>query len=328
MAAVEDGSPGKGGRYVFGPVPSRRLGRSLGVDLVPFKTCSYDCIYCQLGRTTNRTVERREYMPTREVLAEVERKLDALRHKPDRPDYVTLSGSGEPTLHSGIGDVIAGIKDLTDVPVAVLTNGSLLWQDTLIEELARADLIVPSLDAGDARLFSNVNRPHESLSFDDMVRGLAELRDRFGGEIWLEVMLLAGVTGIESEVRKIAGIVERVRADRVQLNTAVRPTAEDFALALSPEEMDRFARLMGPGCEVIADFHNVHGAAEFRRGREDVMALLRRRPCTLEDIAAALGMHMNEATKYVGELQHEKKIVMEAHHGAPYYRAKADPGPG
>jgi len=172
-----------------------------------------------------------------------------------------------------------------------------------------------------------VNRPHESISFDDMVRGLVDLRDRFGGEIWLEVMLLAGVTGIDSEVRKIAGIVEKVRADRVQLNTAVRPTAEDFALALSAEEMDGFARLVGAGCEVIADFRGIHEAARFRRGREDVLALLRRRPCTLEDIAAALGMHMNEATKYVGELQHEEKIVMEAHHGAPYYRAKADLDP-
>lgn len=309
--------------YVFGPVPSRRLGRSLGVDLVPFKTCSYDCIYCQLGRTTNKTVERREYVPAKDVLEEIRRKLAVISDKGVRPDYITLSGSGEPTLHSRIGDVIAGIKELTDIPVAVLTNGSLLWQADLVEELQQADLLIPSLDAGDAKLFAHVNRPHESISFDKMVHGLVEFRGRFRGEIYLEVFLLAGVTGIDAEVRKIAGLAERIHPDRVQLNTAVRPTAEDFAFALSPREMERFARLMGPTPEVIADFRGTHEMAQFRALREDVLALLRRRPCTLKDVAAALSLHLNEATKYVGDLEREGRVVMEMHRGAPYYRAPA-----
>ena len=310
-------------RYIFGPVPSRRLGRSLGVDLVPFKTCTYDCIYCQLGRTTNKTVERREYVPTDAVLSEIRQKLD----EGVSADYITLSGSGEPALHSRIGEVIAGIKAMTDVPVAVLTNGSLLWQDEVAEGLSRADLVIPSLDAGDAALFRHVNRPHEAVSFDEMVRGLAELRGRFRGEIWLEVFLLAGVTGIDAEVLKLKAIIDEIQPDRVQLNTAVRPTAEDFAFALSPAEMKSLCRLMGPTPEVIADFRGTHEAAQFRALREDVLGLLERRPCTLKDIAAALSLHLNEATKYVGELEREGLIALEAprrpDRGAPYYRARA-----
>jgi len=305
-------------RYVFGPVPSRRLGRSLGVDLVPFKTCSYDCIYCQLGRTTNKTVERQEYVPAKDVLEDVRHKLG----EGVRPDYITLSGSGEPTLHSRIGEIIAGIKAVTDVPVAVLTNGSLLWQADLVQELKQADLLIPSLDAGDEGLFAHVNRPHESISFGKMVHGLVELRGRFRGEIWLEVFLLAGVTGIDAEVLKIKAIADDIQPDRAQVNTAVRPTAEDFAFALSPGEMERLCRLMGPNAEVIADFHGIHETAQFRARLEDVLALLERRPCTLKDVATALGLHANEATKYVGELEREGRILLEAHYGAPYYRAK------
>jgi len=156
--------------YVFGPVPSRRLGRSLGVDVVPLKTCTYDCIYCQLGRTTRKTTERREWVPLEDVISELAEKLSA------EPDYVTLSGSGEPTLYSRIGELIQRIKRLTDIPVAVLTNGSLLWDPGVRKDLLRADLVVPSLDAADAGMFRVVNRPHEDISFDQMLRGLKESR--------------------------------------------------------------------------------------------------------------------------------------------------------
>ena len=139
--------------HIFGPVPSRRLGRSLGIDLVPHKTCSYDCIYCQLGRTTCKTIERKEWVPLDAVVAELETKLSP------RPDYVTLSGSGEPTLYSRLDELIDRIKHLTDIPVAVLTNGSLLWQEVVQQQLAAADLVMPSLDAGNATAFHLVNRP-------------------------------------------------------------------------------------------------------------------------------------------------------------------------
>ena len=204
-----------GRRHVYGPVPSRRLGRSLGVDLVPFKTCTYDCVYCQLGRTTDLTTGRREYVPVEEILAQLEEKL---RTGPT-PDYVSLAGSGEPTLHARIGELIAGIKSLTRTPVAVLTNGSLLGVRDVQDALMEADLVLPSLDAGDAELFQLVNRPHENVEFDDMVEGLVAFRERFAKPVWLEVMLLAGITGIRSEVEKIAALTHRIRPDRVQLNS-------------------------------------------------------------------------------------------------------------
>lgn len=176
--------------YPFGPVPSRRLGRSLGVDLVPFKTCSYDCIYCQLGPTTCKTIERKAWVPLEQVVAELPQRLAS------KPDYITLSGSGEPTLHAQLDELIARIKTLTDIPVAVLTNGSMLWQKDLRRQLLRADLVVPSLDAGDETMFQLVNRPHSQISLDKMLNGLVAFRQEFPGAYWLEVMVVGGYTGI------------------------------------------------------------------------------------------------------------------------------------
>jgi wyosine [tRNA(Phe)-imidazoG37] synthetase (radical SAM superfamily) len=301
--------------HVFGPVPSRRLGRSLGVDLVPFKTCSYDCIYCQLGRTTCKTVERREWVPLDDVVAQVDDKLSTA------PDYITLSGSGEPTLYSRLGALIAAIKRITKIPVAVLTNGSLLWDEDVQEELAGANLVVPSLDAGDEMLFRHVNRPHEAVSFERMVEGLREFRARFRGACWLEVFLLGGITGIRAEVEKIGRHIARIRPDRVQLNTATRPPAEDFAFPVSQRDMQRYAAMLGERAEVIADFRGVHRESEFAGKREDVLGLLRRRPCTVEDIASGLGIHRNEAVKYVSELLEHGAIVAGERDYRTYYKA-------
>jgi wyosine [tRNA(Phe)-imidazoG37] synthetase (radical SAM superfamily) len=180
--------------HVFGPVPSRRLGRSLGVDLVPFKTCSYDCIYCQLGHTTNKITQRARWVNWDTVLEELRKKLSS------QPDYITLSGSGEPTLHAGLDELIEAIKAITRVPVAVLTNGSLLWQTDLRRELQGADLVIPSLDAGDDMRFRYINRPHESIIFQRMIDGLVAFGEEFRGQYWMEVFLLAGYTGIDAEV--------------------------------------------------------------------------------------------------------------------------------
>ena len=174
-------------KHVFGPVPSRRLGRSLGVDLVPLKVCSYDCIYCQLGRTTCKTVGRKEWVSMDAVLDELKRKLAC------RPDYITLSGSGEPTLHSRLGEIIEHIQAMTKVPVAVLTNGSWLWQRGVREALTLADVVMPSLDAGDELLFQAVNRPHPEITFEKLVSGLEQFRREFSGQYWPEVLLLAAV---------------------------------------------------------------------------------------------------------------------------------------
>jgi wyosine [tRNA(Phe)-imidazoG37] synthetase (radical SAM superfamily) len=300
--------------YIFGPVPSRRLGRSLGIDLVPFKTCSYDCIYCQLGRTTNKTIERREWVPLESILAELPEKLK------EKPDYITLGGSGEPTLYSRLDELIAAIHDMTDTPVAVLTNGSLLWQAELRAQLAGAQLIIPSLDAGDASLFEAVNRPHPAISFDKMVGGLKALRNEFEGDYWLEILISAGHTGIIAEIKKIATIVAEINPDRVQLNTVVRPPAEDYAYKVDFAKLTEFAKLFEPAAEVIADFHGVHSAPEFSSVRETVMQMLQRRPCTIDDIAGGLGIHRNEAIKHVQKLLDEKLIAKINSDGKVFYR--------
>jgi len=300
--------------HVFGPVPSRRLGRSLGVDLVPLKVCSYDCIYCQLGRTTKKTVERKEWVPTNAVLDELKRKLAT------RPDYITFSGSGEPTLHSGLGEILEHIQAMTKTPVAVLTNGSLLWQPQLRAELVLADVVMPSLDAGDDLLFQAVNRPHPEITFEKMVAGLEQFRREFSGQYWLEVLLLAGHTGLPAHVQKIAELVRRIQPDRVQLNTAVRPPAEDFAVPVTQSRLTELARLFRPKAEVIAEYRRQGKRAATDASQQSILELLRRRPCTEEDVAGGLAMRPIEAAKHLAQLEAAGRIVSQSHGEQVYYR--------
>jgi len=305
--------------YILGPVPSRRLGRSLGVDLVPFKTCSYDCIYCQLGRTTNKTVERREWVSLDDVVMELKDKLAT------KPDYITISGSGEPTLYSRLEELIDRIRSMTDVPVAVLTNGSLLWQPEVRSQLTNADLVIPSLDAGDNSMFQAVNRPHKSISFEQMLEGLITFRQEYYGEYWLEVMLLAGHNAITAEVEKLADCVSRINPDRVQLNTATRPPAEDYATAVQQSRLDEMAAMFNPPAEIIADYRGVHAEGDFKAGRDSVLETIQRRPCSLEDIADGLGMHRNEVVKYVEELDAEGLLEKRSSGGRLFYSGKHQP---
>ena len=301
-------------RHVFGPVPSRRLGRSLGVDFVPFKTCTYDCIYCQLGRTTHKTIERKEWVPMEDVLCEVEIGLGA------HPDYITLSGSGEPTLYSRIGEVVDRIKSMTDIPVAVLTNGSLLWQEEVRRELMNADLVIPSLDAGDESMFRAVNRPHDDISFNELLSGLAAFRDEFRGEYWLEIFLLAGHTATESEVQKLARHVECLKPHRTQLNTVARPPAESFAFGVPFERMSELAAKFSPPAEVITSHHITGEGGLYGADQDAIIEMLRRRPCTLEDIADGLGMHRNEVIKHIQDLTTQGVVTQSRSGYKLYYR--------
>lgn len=294
-------------KYIYGPVPSRRLGRSLGIDMVPFKTCTYDCVYCQLGRTTAKTVERKEYVSVDAILSELEEKLAT----GETPDYISLAGSGEPTLNACIGELIERIKSLTDVPLAVLTNGSLLWVKEVQDALMAADLVLPSLDAGDEHLFQYVNRPHEEISFENMIKGLAEFTKRFSGEVWLEVLLLGGVTGIPSEVKKIASLIERIGPARVQLNTVSRPPAEEYALTIPPEQMIALKALIPGEVDIISEKGDgePHITAPHAEDEENILALLNRRPCTAEDIAKSLGIHITEVIKHLEGLSASGRVT-------------------
>lgn len=287
-------------RWVYGPVPSRRLGRSLGIDLVPFKTCTYDCLYCQLGHTTRKTMERKGYVPLDTVVDQVASSL----RSGAPPDFIGIAGSGEPTLHAGIGDLIARIKALTATPVAVLTNGSLLWLPEVSEALGRADVVMPSLDAGNARTFERVNRPHPGITFERMVDGLLSFAESFSGQIWLEVFVLGGITDQREEMAPIAEIARRLRPARVQLNTVSRPPAEDEARAVPAESLEPFRELFGAGCEIIAEAPR--GGPRPRGARagaaEEIATLLARRPCTVDGIATGLGLAPNDVVKRLDAL--------------------------
>lgn len=303
--------------HVFGPVPSRRLGRSLGVDLVPYKTCSYDCIYCQLGRTTRKTVQRKEWAPVSAVLDELRRKLDR------GPDYITLSGSGEPTLHSGLGEIIAGIRAMCAIPVAVLTNGSLLWLPAVRRELARANVVMPSLDAGDELMFQSVNRPHRSITFDKILSGLEAFRREFDGQYWLEVMLLAGHTAPRAHAEMIAEHVRRIRPDRIQLNTAVRPPTEDYAAPVQPGRLEELARLFTPKATVIAEYRGRRTTGHaLEADQRDILALLRRRPCTEKDLISSLRLRPMELAKHLDALEAAGRVVSRMHGGDIFFSAQ------
>ena len=305
--------------YIFGPVPSRRLGRSLGVDIVPFKTCTYDCIYCQLGRTTHKTVERREWVPMEDVLEELRQKLAT------KPDYITLSGSGEPTLYSRLDELLARIRAMTNVPVAVLTNGSLLWQPELRRQLTNANLVIPSLDAGDSIMFDAINRPHQTITFEKMVRGLIEFRRDFKGAYWLEVFLVAGYNAVQSNLQRIIDCTKRIGADRIQLNTATRPPAHKYAHRVSPSCLTRLSRCFDPPAEIIADYHGVHRHQEFVTEQKSVLEMILRRPCSIDDIAHGLCMHRNEVIKYIEELTAKGKMETKHANGHIFYCAKHGP---
>jgi wyosine [tRNA(Phe)-imidazoG37] synthetase (radical SAM superfamily) len=302
-------------KYIFGPVPSRRLGRSLGVDLVPFKTCTYDCIYCQLGKTNNKTRQRREWVCTEQVIAQLKERLDY------KPDYITLSGSGEPTLFSRLKELITRIKDMTDIPIAVLTNGSLLWRPEVRKALELADLVVPSLDAGSSRVFKYVNRPHNDISFSQMLEGLVKFRNEYAGQYWLEVFLIAGVTTPEAELKRLAQCIKQICPDKVQVNTVTRPPAEEFAEGVTQKQLSMLAPQLHENAELIADYHGIHQQQECSIRCDDVLALLLRRPCSIEDIVAGLGLHCNEVVKYVEELSSKGKIEIQPQYGQLYYKA-------
>lgn len=301
--------------YVYGPVPSRRLGFSLGIDLIPYKLCPLDCIYCQLGRTTRLTTRRAAYVAVGDVLAELEATLRMV----PAPDFITLSGSGEPTLHSGIGPLIDGIRKISRVPVAVLTNGVLLGEKDVQAGCLKADVVIPSLDAGDEEGYLRVNRPMARLSFQSLVEGIRLFRELFHGETWLEIMILAGLTDSDAEVEKIASMARKINPHKIHLNTAVRPPAEESARAVSFQELERIAALFQPRAEVI--FEPPAGEVSPGITMDKVLMALERRPCTIQDIALVSGISPVEAVKIVEEMMRENRIRRILKSGHPYYAA-------
>ena len=300
---------------IFGPVPSRRLGFSLGVDVVPFKTCSLDCIYCQLGRTTNKTIQRKEHVASGSVLSEIEEVL----RQGKRIDYVTFSGSGEPTLNSGIGKMISRIKKLTSIPVAILTNGTLLYQARIREDLMGADLVIPSLDAVTQGIFETVNRPHPSLKIEEVITGIDTFSQDFGGKVWLEIVLVKGINDSLEEIERVARVTGKMNLERIQLNTVVRPPAEEFAGPLSREDLENMKTVLGEKCEIIAEFKRPTQRAQEVDVEKKILSTVKRRPLRLVDISRSLGLHRNEIIKYLEALEKKHEIRTKVHNNQVYY---------
>lgn len=296
-------------------MPSRRLGRSLGIDIVPFKLCSLDCVYCQLGKTTEKTLERGDFLPVEAVLAELKDKLATGLEA----DFLTIGGSGEPTLHSRLGALIDGIKKITDIPVAILTNGTLLYKQDVRADCAKADVVLPSLDAGDEQTYRKINHPHSGLSIEKLISGLCAFREEFAGQIWLEVFLIEGFNTDNHQIAKIKEAIDRIRPDKVQLNTAVRPTAEPGIKVLDAEKLQAIAGRLGENCEVIADFSPARHIGNIEGKAEDVLSMLKRRPCSLSDISSALGLTQNEALKYITHFQQQGVIDSRQKDGVIFF---------
>ena len=305
-------------RFVYGPVASRRLGFSLGVDIIPFKTCTLDCIYCQLGSTGRTTARRRRFFPPREILAQIKA---AVASGP-RIDVITFSGSGEPTLNKDIGRLIRSIKRMTRIPVVVLTNGTLLTRGDVRRDLAAADVVVPSLDAVPAALFRRVNRPHASLVNARIVDGLARFRDGYAGEIRLEIMLVKGVNDSPAHIAALKSAVARIRPDRIELNTVVRPPADSRAAALGPAELRKVRAALGPRAEIVASFARREQAPAAGGLERAVLATVARRPQTAGDIAVALGRHRDEILKTLAALLDRGRARKLVHGGKTYFTGR------
>ncbi len=293
--------------YLFGPVLSRRLGLSMGVDLLKYKTCNMDCVYCELGRTASLTSCRDRFVPRQKVIKEIELK----RSEPF--DHLTFAGSGEPTLSLDLGEIVAQAKKIVEAPVAVITNSSLLSSPSVRKEVAAADIVLPSLDAVSQTVFQAINRPASGLLAADMIAGLKDFRKEFSGEIWLEVMLVRGINDVEAEA--IARAAESTEPDRIQLNTVVRTPAEPVE-ALSEEEMQRMLEIF-PGAELIPDWDWSVPV----RIRDRLIDLLSDRPCTLEEISQQMEIDGSDAIKYCKILEKDGLISRRMHTGKLFFRS-------
>jgi wyosine [tRNA(Phe)-imidazoG37] synthetase (radical SAM superfamily) len=304
--------------YLFGPVPSRRLGMSLGIDLVPKKVCSLNCVYCEVGKTTNLTLDRKEYIKFDDVKEEL---IHYFNNNPN-PDYITFSGSGEPTLNICIGDILQFIKQYKpNIPVAVLTNGTLFYDKDARKSIMDADVVLPSLDAATEYVFKRINRPNKNLDFNKYIQGLIDFRKEFNGKIWLEIFILPDYNNDKNELEELKKLILKIKPDQVQLNTLDRPGTVLNLRGATRKEMQEIVDLWKlNNVEIIAASPERKNILSYRNDTETaILETLHRRPCTLDDLNKILGIHINEINKYLDVLDAEGKIeIIEQERGYFY----------
>lgn len=306
-------------KYLFGPVNSRRLGLSLGIDLLPAKICNFNCIYCEVGPTTIFTCERKEYTPTAEIIAEIDSFLATPgQAKPN--DVFTITASGEPTLHSGLGEIINHLKTRTALPVAVLTNGSLLYREDVRRDLEHADIVIPSLDSAREESFRKINRPAQCAKLQEIIEGLCLFARNFKGELWLEILLCKGTNDSEQDLAALRQALNDIKPTKIQLNSVIRPPLEEFAKPLTEAALEDISRQLPGSIEIIADFRKRKRANARSAKKTELLEMLQRRPCTEIDICEALNLDSNSTARLLQELMESGEIAHSAHRGKIYYQ--------
>ena len=304
-------------KYLFGPIPSRRLGRSLGVSPIPEQTCNYTCVYCQLGRTTHMTNKRQNFFPCEEILEEFRRYTQ----KEQNFDVVTVVGEGEPTLYEDLGRLLIGLKELTDKPVAVITNGALLYDKKVREDLCHADIVLPSMDAVDEEMFHKIDRPYGRIKFDQVCQGLIDFSKEYQGELYLEIMLLEGLNCDDESLDKFARMLKEIRYDRVYVNTAVRPPAEDNVVPADKETMERAAARLG--AISIDTLTSGSFISETEDPMEAVVSICRRHPMNQFEIQSFLdSRNVENSQEFFERLNKNPSLTVVHYKGISTYRYK------
>ncbi|MCD6292093.1 MAG: radical SAM protein [Deltaproteobacteria bacterium] len=307
--------------HIFGPVPSRRLGLSLGIDLVPFKTCTLDCIYCELGKTATPVTERAEYVPYLELEKEIKTYFAAPDQSHQHLDYITLSGSGEPTLNKALPQVIKLLREVSKTPIALLTNGTLFNDSEVRREATLVDVILPSLDVISEDLFCKLNRPAPGLKVKEMVAGLIKLRQEFKGEIWLEILFCRGLNDTPQEIKRLIEAVAGIKPDKIQFNTVVRPGVLAEAVAVEQAFLQDILPQFGDQAEIIAPFaRDSDYGSTIDKTEETILATLKRRPCTKSDLEQALGLKPVEVIKILDLMLEKGEIKILEHSGERYFQ--------
>jgi len=294
-------------KHLFGPVPSRRLGLSLGIDPVPYKTCSFDCVYCECGATTKLTAARNEYIPVDEIISE----LDSFLSSNPTLDYITFSGSGEPTLNIVIGRVLSYLKkNFSQYKIAVLTNSSLFSDPEVREELLLADVIMPSLDAVSENVFQKINRPASGINISEIINGLIDFRKEFSGKIWLEIFIITGINDTDEEIKKLHAVLNKINPDLIQLNSLDRPGTENWVVPADEETLEKFKKKFADLPVVtISNYQNREKIGSYNLKIEDaILSTISRRPCTAEDLSEILDIHIAELNKYLDTLHENGRI--------------------
>ena len=313
----EDGTRVK---YVFGPVPSRRLGQSLGIDPIPLKTCNWNCVYCQLGRSRPVTNDRREYFPVKDILLEVEQALGSRQN--GGIDWVTFVGSGETTLHKRLGEMIRAVKKMTALPVAVITNGSLLYLPEVRTGLLAADAVLPTLDAGNATLYRRINRPHPEVTFERLVNGLKTFRADYPGKLWVEVMLLRGLNDSRQALEEIAKILKMIKPEAIHINLPTRPPAEPWVRPADEEGLMRALSILGNIAEVVHPAQGGFDLSGYDNVIDVVVGIITRHPMRQDELERTLDrwapIQVSEALE---ELEASGRVQMVERYGVRFWSA-------